>query len=400
MRRAGAAVAVASVVLLLAAATAPPVAPAGDGRFDPQTLGELWRYARDPLNGTLWSVCWSPDGGHVAAIYFDAHVVVLNATTGKLERELIAHPSTESRCDGYAPPGDLPGRAVAWSPDGRWLAASGDDRVIFVFDTTTWEAYRHLSGHSGSVLSLAWSHTGERLASGSGRDKVLPNGPGENAVFIWDVRASSVVARFEGHSDGVLGLEWSPDDALIASASDDRTARIWDVASGREVARLEGHTSGVLDCSWSPNGTQLVTGSRDYKSRLWDVPGNHSLGKWADNNCVRSVDFHPTGTIVATSGVDKTLKLRNATTGTVLVTIDDGIKLDSCVMKSRWDPAGAHIAAGYGKSATVIVYGEGLAPAKGIGRGTFALAGVIVIALVGTAVLLYPAVRKTRRRRG
>ena len=386
-----------AVILLLQAAPS----SSGAGELDPSTLGELWRHTRDPMNGTAWSLCWSPDGARIAVIYFDAHVLVLNASTGEEEADLLARPGEESRCDGYAPPGARPGRAVAWSPDGRWLAAGGDDRVVFVFDTATWQAHRHLTGHAGSVQSLAWSHDGTRLASGSGRDKVMPNGPGENKTFVWDVETSTVLLRLEGHTDGVLGIAWSPDDSLIATASDDRTARIWNSTTGEELARLEGHTSGVLDCAWSPNGTWLATGSRDYKARLWDPRANLSLGKWSDNNCVRSVDFHPSGTIVATSGVDKTLKFRNARTGSVLVTIDDGIDLDSCVMKSRWDPAGERIAAAYGKSATVILYGPGGAGGDGgPGKALYSGLAVIAIATAGTVVLLYPALRKARRRRG
>jgi hypothetical protein len=99
--------------------------------------------------------------------------------------------------------------------------------------------------------------------------------------------------------------------------------------------------------------------------------------------------------------VDKTLKFRNSTTGSVLVTIDDGIDLDSCVMKSRWDPAGERIAAAYGKSATVIVYGlVGAGGDEGVGRTTLAAISVLAIATVGTTAILWPAVKRVRRRRG
>ncbi|NIP37111.1 MAG: hypothetical protein GWN18_19215 [Thermoplasmata archaeon] len=387
-----------AVVLLL---TLPPgvVEPAGDD-FDPQGVGEVWRYEHGPENGTLWSVCWSPDGAYVAAAFFNNDVVVLNGTSGELLQTLVAMPE-EGRCDGYAPPGHLPTRAVAWSPDGEHLAAAGDDTLVYVWDTSDWSLWRTLVGHEGSVQSLAWSHSGDSLASGSGRDKVVPNGIGENKTFIWDVERASVLQRLEGHRDSVLGISWSPDDSRIATASDDRTARIWDPATGEELDRLEGHTSGVLDCDWSPDGTIMITGSRDYKARRW-VLGTETSDRWSDNNCIRSVDYHPGGAFVATSGVDKTLKFRNSTTGSVLVTIDDGIDLGSVVMKSRFDPQGVHLVAAYGKAATVIMYGpEGAIPPEE-GDDTAAISGalVVLIAILGTVALLYPAVRKARRRRG
>ncbi len=362
----------------------------------------MWRYDHGAENGTLWSICWSPDGGMVAAAFFDNDVVVLNATTGEVVRELVAKPD-EDRCDGYAPPGHLPTRAVDWSPDGRYLAAAGDDRVVFVWDAGTWELHRTLAQHRGSVQSLAWSNSGEYLASGSGRDKVLPSGVGENQTFIWNVTSATVVARLEGHRDSVLGIDWSPDDSLIATASDDRTARIWNASSGEQLAVLEGHTSGVLDCCWSPNGTRLVTGSRDFKARLWDAVAYADLGRWSDNDCVRSVDWHPGGDHIATSGVDKTIKIRNASTGSVLMTIDDGFDLASIPMKSRFDVSGTYLVAGYGKAGVVLMYGlvgsgpdEEGADVRTVAAGT----GMVLVSAVGVGLIIYPALRKARRRRG
>jgi WD40 repeat protein len=376
------------------------VAAPAQGDFDPQEIGEVWRYEHGPENGTLWSVCWSPDGLYVAATFFNNDVVVLNGTSGELVQTLSAM-SDEARCDGYAPPGHVPTRAVAWSPDGEHLAAAGDDTIVYIWDTTDWSLWRSLAGHEGSVQSLAWSHSGDRLASGSGRDKVVPNGPGENKTFVWDPETAAVLARLEGHRDSVLGMEWSPDDSRIATASDDRTARIWDPSTGEELDRLEGHTSGVLDCVWSPDGNLVITGSRDYKARRWDLSTGES-DRWSDNNCVRSVDWHPQGGIVATSGVDKTLKFRNSTTGSVLVTIDDGIDLGSVVMKSRFDPQGVHLVAGYGKAATVIMYGpEGaLPPEDEDTTALFTGTAIVIIAAIGTAMLIYPAYRQAKRRRG
>lgn len=371
-----------------------------DWEFDPQEIGEVWRYDHGAENGTLWSLCWSPDGAMIAGVFFNNDVVVLNATTGEEVRTLVAMPG-DSRCDGFAPPDHLPSRTVAWSPDGRHLAAAGDDRIVFVWDTETWELYRSLVGHEGSVQSLAWSHAGDRLASGSGRDKVVPNGPGENKTFIWDVATATVLQRLEGCRDSVLGIAWSPDDSRIATASDDRTTRVWDPATGEQLSLLEGHTSGVLDVDWSPDGTFLVTGSRDYKARRWVVETGES-SRWSDNNCVRSVDWHPDGAYVATSGVDKTLKFRNSTTGSVLVTFDEGIELGSVVMKSRFDPAGTHLAAAYGKAATLIMYGpEGAIPGEEgpDTRAAFWGAVVVAVAVIGTALIVLPAIHRARRRR-
>lgn len=58
-----------------------------------------------------------------------------------------------------------PVRSVAFSPGGKILAAAGDSRVIVLYDTSSGEQIANLSGHSGWVLSLSWSVTGEFLLS-------------------------------------------------------------------------------------------------------------------------------------------------------------------------------------------------------------------------------------------
>ncbi|CAE6445317.1 unnamed protein product, partial [Rhizoctonia solani] len=54
--------------------------------------------------------------------------------------------------------------------------------------------------------------------------------------------------------------------------SDDLTLRVWDVASGQPIAVFEGHTERLLAVAFSPGGTQIVSGSADMTIRLWRTP--------------------------------------------------------------------------------------------------------------------------------
>ena len=68
-----------------------------------------------------------------------------------------------------------------------------------------------------------------------------------------------------------MGISWSPDGRLIATASNDHTARIWDADSGSELAVLVVHEDTVEDIAWSPDGRWIATASRDGTAQILDA---------------------------------------------------------------------------------------------------------------------------------
>lgn len=375
--------------------------PAGAEDEDPLTLAAVWSYTKEDNDGTFWKLSWSPDGEMIAATFFDNKCVILDSEDGTVIKEIDMEQFV-TRCDGFAPEGTVPLRAVVFSPDGEYLATGGDDLVVRVFDTGNWELQKEFMSHSGSILSLQFSPDSRYLASGSGTDKVIPQNAGENLTRIWDMETGRQTLVLEGHKDGVMAIEWNENGSLIATASDDRTLRIWSFPEGEEIKQMKGHTSGVLDVSWTPDETRLITGSRDYKIKVWDFESGEELGSWSDYNCVRSVDVHPNGEIAATSGVDLTLKIRDMETGTELRVIKDGVDQKAMVMLSRWSPDGSSLASGLGKSHTVILYrfGEGSAESGDNDMTTIlVVSGLVIVGVVGTLLIFYPAVREIRRRR-
>lgn len=151
---------------------------------------------------------------------------------------------------------------VAFSPSGEILASAGEaDGTVQLWEVETGRVLRALESHTGGVASVAFSPDGTLLASGSL----------DGTIRLWDVETGETLRVLQGHGDGVLSVAFSPDGALLASGSLDNTLWLWEVASGDPVRVLEGHLEGVLGVAFSPDGTLLASGSLDGTVRLWGV---------------------------------------------------------------------------------------------------------------------------------
>ncbi len=360
-----------SIGLILSLTFLASVSPAAVAEEDVESLAIIWERT-DGHNATAWSVRWSPDGSMISGTFFDNTTVIWNSTTGKRIIKLGSHGNFTSergtRCDGNqscAIVTHFPTRVSAWSPDGRHLAIGGDDTFIWVFNTSDWRLEKFLKGHLGSVLTLDFSPDGRYLASGSGTDKVMMHNIPENLIKIWDFERGVAIRNLTGHTDGVMEVKWSNDGSRLVSASDDKILKMWDTSSWVNIFNMTGHAGGVLSVDWSIDGLELASGGRDYKIRIWDALNGTMIKVWQAPNCVRSVDFHQNGEIMVSSGVSEVMiMIRNATSGTILRTLDENRGSAGpvgAIMSTRWSPDGQRLAAASGKEMTIRVYGFGIA---------------------------------------
>jgi len=198
--------------------------------------------------GVLATVAVRPDGAHIAAADRAGRVKVVDVATGQEVASLrLAEGSAR--------------RALAYSPDGRRLAGTGEDRQVYLWDVPTYRLSARLAGHTGEIFSVAFSADGRRLAS-AGADRT---------VRVWDVDTGESRAVLRGHTGEVFTAVFHPDGARIASGGRDRVIWLWDAARGEEVARLQGHTNYVFSLAFSPDGKSLASASGDSTVRLWDT---------------------------------------------------------------------------------------------------------------------------------
>ena len=97
-----------------------------------------------------------------------------------------------------------------------------------------------------------------------------PPPAGDQTARVWDAATGEHRRTLTGHTGAVVSVAFSPDGRLLATASHDKTARLWDPATGDGRRTLNGHTDDVYGVAFSPDGTLLATASSDGTARLWD----------------------------------------------------------------------------------------------------------------------------------
>ena len=74
-----------------------------------------------------------------------------------------------------------------------------------------------------------------------------------------------------GHTEPVRCVAFSPSGERIATGSEDKTVKLWDAATGRHIATSRDHRASVESLAFSPGGSRIATGDQDGSIRLWDV---------------------------------------------------------------------------------------------------------------------------------
>ena len=160
---------------------------------------------------------------------------------------VIRHPSTVE--------------SVAFSPDSGRLA-SGSDEIVRIWNTATGELEDELEGHTDTVWSVAFSHNGQFIVSGSG----------DKTVRIWNTATCDTRYMLTGHTSKVMSVAISRNNKFVISGSFDRTVRIWDTGTGELLRELKGHADEVMSVVVSPKCQYIASGSLG-EVRIWTKDG-------------------------------------------------------------------------------------------------------------------------------
>ncbi len=164
--------------------------------------------------------------------------------------------------------------SVAYSPDGRFVLTGSEDKTARLWDAATGQQIRSFEGHTNRVTSVAFSPDGRCAFSPDGRFVLTGNYQG--GARLWEASSGKEIRVFEADADAVNSVAFSPDGRFVLTGSEDTTTRLWDTASGKQLATLLSFEHG----GWAvtdPQGRYDSSDPDNTPGLVWVTDGNRVI---------------------------------------------------------------------------------------------------------------------------
>jgi WD40 repeat protein len=276
------------------------------------TLVKIWNPATGSLvrnitahTGPVTAVNWSSDGKMLATGSNDHNVILFN-TTGFTEIERL-NQVNDMLTDNYV-------NAVSFSPNSSKIAVVYNGRYgtgvpsgsptqhfnLTVWNTTGYSNWTRNEftpspdqGHTSSVTDVAFSHNGTYLAT-SGKD---------STIKIWD---PSTGQRLQNVNlvQWIHSISWSPGDTHIAAGLGNGSIAVVNISNVADISWLKGtHAGRVNTIDWSTVSNEIISGASDPVAKVWhSVFKTERLNLSGHMNSVYSIDWSSNGLSIVTAG--------------------------------------------------------------------------------------------------
>jgi RNA polymerase sigma factor (sigma-70 family) len=308
------------------------------------------------------SLAFSPDGKTLAAGEVAKGIRLWNLEQGR--ETLMANARSSSTAPLFSPDGRLmatnelggqfvlrergtdrprfqaKGFGIAYAPDGRSLAAVGDNGgTLMVLDAE--------DGHERWKADLGWGLRATASAFSPDGKTILALRGGVLRFF----ETESGRERFaspEAHQGGVSVIRYTSDGRAILTAGDDGTVRHWDAAIARQI-RVIPHGGRVHRLAVAPDGRTIATATvgPEASVSIWDLETGRLRQKWPAQGNVTGAEalaFSTDGESLLTIGRDRVLKVREVATGRERTAVQprfglaNGNSIESLISRAAFAP--------------------------------------------------------------
>jgi WD40 repeat protein len=196
---------------------------------------------------------------------------------------------------------------LSYSPDGRHLVGGGEDGRVLVWDAVTGQTNAIIGQQSGAVFHVVFSPNGRYLASAAQTGRAM----------LWDGTRLDVLQTNAAELATVVSeisdtLAFSPDSRRLVVAADDQLATVWDVERRTNVLNLRSDSiHGFRAVAFSPDGRWIASGGSDSKVKLWDARTGELLHTFRGHKGeILTMTFlsHPDGPRLLSGSRDGTIK--------------------------------------------------------------------------------------------
>ncbi|KAF5669759.1 chromosome transmission fidelity 4 [Fusarium circinatum] len=197
----------------------------------------------------------------------------------------------------------LPIRDVALSSDRQWCAVASDELSVKIVNTKDITQVKHLREHARAVRNVSFDPQG-RLVALSGTDGI---------VYVYSLTAEEpelirkvdgIIGAIDGDSETSTRVAWHPDGRAFAVPTPVRDIQIiskndWE----KQRTFANGHLADITAIAWSPNGALLASASKDGKVLIWETRTQSVIARYDYSNVIDIV-WHPTKNILSFTTTD------------------------------------------------------------------------------------------------
>jgi WD40 repeat protein len=240
----------------------------------------------------IYAVAASPDGQYAACTRGN-QIFLYHLPTGQFATRLVDPELTKSGL--YSEPGvahfDL-AQSLAFSPDGDRLA-SGSYREVKL-----WQRVRN-----GSLARIALPQDASGSLALSADRKSAAIGDNQGTITLWDLTTGQPIKTLSGHTGPVTALQFRDAEVLV-SGSADQSIRLWKLADGSPLGVIA-TPAAVAALALVQDGARIVSGGADKIVRIWKAEGDPAAPTGWTNSANLEGHQNPITALVSWSSQDK-----------------------------------------------------------------------------------------------